>query len=113
MTQQFQIDGAGDIVLDGGNLVLVDDVAQRVTTRLRMLFGEWFLATSDGTPYLQQILIKNPNVAHVRAALRDRVLGTPGVRELRQFDLDFDLVRRKLSVDMLGIGPSGTFEVVL
>lgn len=113
MTLQLQIDADGDLVMERGNLVLVDDVAQRVTTRLRMLLGEWFLDTADGTPYLQQILVKNPNLDHVRSALRARVLNTPGVRGIRTFELSLDRVRRKLSVEMQAFGPLGLFEVVI
>lgn len=113
MTVQFQIDADGDFAVTRGNLVLVDDTAQRVTTRLRMLLGEWFLDTTDGTPYFQSILIKSPNMDHVRSAFMDRVLGTEGVRSVQSMELDFDHVRRSLSVSIIAIGPEGAFEVVI
>lgn len=58
-----------DIIVQGGDLMIVDNaerVAQQVLITLREWLGEWFLKTSDGIPYLEYILVKNPNEAHIR-----------------------------------------------
>jgi hypothetical protein len=111
VTVQFKIDALGNLELLNGNLQVVDDVAQRITTRLRMLFGEWFLDTRDGTPYLQSILIKSPNVDHIRAISRARILGTEGVIGINSLEMDFDHVRRKLSVTCEAKTETGNVEV--
>ena len=59
-----------DIVLtDDGDIMLIDNaerVAQQIVISLRFWLGEWFLDTSLGVPYLEYVLVKNPNINHVR-----------------------------------------------
>lgn len=56
-------------------------VAQAIKTRLLLLTGEWFLDTSEGTPYSTQILGKNTGPTR-DLAMKSRILKTPGVREM-------------------------------
>lgn len=108
-----QLDSAGDLVISGGTMILGDYVAQRVATRLRTLLGEWFLDTTEGTPYLQRILVSNVNLDNVRSIIRSRVLGTVGVQSIQAINLTFDAVRRKLTVVVNALGPKGAFQVAL
>lgn len=54
-------------------------VAQAVQTRLGLWMGEWFLDTTDGTPWLQGILGHNTNYD---LEIQKRILSTPGVTEI-------------------------------
>lgn len=98
----LQIDSvSGDLVLENGDLALSRDsdaIGQHILQRLRMFQGEWFLDESQGTPYYQSILGKAPNLQVVDAILKDRILGTPGVVELREFELGYEGATRKLTV---------------
>lgn len=92
-------DTNGDYVV--GVPFLVDSpelVAQLIRTRLRLWQGEWFADTSEGTPYLTDVLgeryLKNPD-----AAIRQRILGTPGVTELVAYSSSFDGSSRKFTVN--------------
>jgi hypothetical protein len=59
----------------------VQAVAQIIGTRMRLIEGEWFLDTADGTPWYTQVLGKY--TAQTRdLALQARVLGTPDVNEI-------------------------------
>lgn len=94
-------DGSG-LLITNGDLVLTqgaDAVKQHITQRLKMFTGEWFLNLSEGVPYFQNILIKNPNPDVVDGLLKSTILATPGVDELLSFDLDYDAALRKLTVD--------------
>ncbi len=74
-------------------------VAQTVLTRLLLWEGEWFLDVTEGTPWLQQIL-----GAHTKplydAAIQDRVLSTPGVNSIDQYNSQQDPASRALIVTM-------------
>ena len=85
----------GDLVLTQG----ADAVKQHVTQRLRMFTGEWFLNLSEGVPYFQNILVKNPNPDIVDSLIKDTILSTPGVDELLSFNLEYDAALRTLIVD--------------
>lgn len=95
-------DDLSGLLIKNGDLVLTtnsDAVKQHVTQRLRMFTGEWFLNLSEGVPYFQNILVKNPNPDIVDSLLKDTILSTPGVDELLSFNLDYDAALRTLIVD--------------
>jgi hypothetical protein len=72
-------------------------VGQAALTRLRLWKGEWFVDTSDGTPYRSQILGeragKNPDVA-----IKQRILGTVGVTGITAYSSSFNRTTRRMSV---------------
>lgn len=99
---KLDIDGDGDLVIENGDLVLVDGseaVRQNLLQNLRMFRGEWFLAQDQGVPYYENILIKNPNPDVVDGALKSVIINTPGVLELLSFTLDYDDSNRRLTLD--------------
>ena len=82
--------------------MLIDNaerVAQQIKINLCFWYSEWFLNTSEGTPYLEQILVKNPNISHVRQIIADRIKSVEGVRSLISFDVLYDPRRRTLDVE--------------
>jgi len=58
-----------------------DAPAQAVLTRLNLWKGEWFLDTSDGTPWQTQVLGNRTNAVR-DPVLQSRLLGTTGITEL-------------------------------
>lgn len=58
-----------------------DAVAQAVRTRLRLSTGEWFLDTTEGTPYATEILGAGTQSLY-DSAIKERVIGTPGVTSI-------------------------------
>lgn len=91
----------GDIYTQNYRLARVsgnEQIAQRISTRLKLLSGEWFLDTGQGVPWFEQILVKNPNRAIVQGALKRAILQTPGVNELVSFHIDENSVTRKIVV---------------
>lgn len=102
MTYDIAMDvSAGDIALKDNDILLIDNaerVAQQVLITLREWRGEWFLKTADGVPYLEYILVKNPNMAHVRQVLTEAIESVEGVKKCTELDLQFNRVLRTLSV---------------
>lgn len=91
----------GDLVVQNGDLMIVSNgerVAQQVLITLREWLGEWFLKTSDGVPYLEYILVKNPNEAHVRQILTEAIENVEGVKKVTELEFMFNRILRTLTV---------------
>lgn len=91
----------GDLVVQNGDLMIVNNgerVAQQVLITLREWLGEWFLKTSDGVPYLEYILVKNPNEAHVRQILTKAIKSVEGVKNVTELEFIFNRILRTLTV---------------
>ncbi|WP_440339549.1 hypothetical protein [Megasphaera sp.] len=91
----------GDLVVRNGDLMIVNNgerVAQQVLITLREWLGEWFLKTSDGVPYLEYILVKNPNEAHVRQVLSEAIQSVEGVKGVTELEFTFNRILRTLTV---------------
>ena len=92
----------GDLLLQNNDLMVIDNaerVAQQILITLRFWFAEWFLDTTQGLPYLEYILVKNPNVNHVRQILTEAILSVEGVQTIDDMILDFDARNRRLYVE--------------
>lgn len=92
----------GDLLINNGDLMIIDNaerVAQQILITLRFWYAEWFLDTTQGVPYLEYILVKNPNINHVRQILTEKILSVEGVQTLDSMTLDFDERNRRLYVE--------------
>lgn len=99
-----------DLLFENNELVIVtsqQEVKQRLEQRLQTFLGEWFLNTSEGVPYYQDILKKNPNTGLVEAKLKNTITQTPGVDELLEFEFTFDRAAREASLKFRARGASG------
>lgn len=68
-------------------------VAQAIDTRLRLMTGEWFLDTTEGTPYAEQIV--GTQTLYTRdPAIKSRIINTPGVEELVAYASSTDQDRK-------------------
>lgn len=56
-----------------------DRVAQQIKITLGFWKGEWFLDTRQGVPYIERILVKNPNSSHIRQVLQEQIASVDGV----------------------------------
>lgn len=91
-----------DIVLKGGEVLLIDNaerIAQQILISLRFWLGEWFLNTRQGVPYLEYILVKNPNETHIKQVLTDAIKEVDGVDLVTNMDLSLNRIKRALTVE--------------
>lgn len=72
--------------------------AQSVKTRLQLLRSEWFLDTSAGVPYLQEICVKPASLPLAEGIIKRTILGTDGVAAIVSFALDLNSGTRKLTI---------------
>jgi hypothetical protein len=91
-------DAYGDILITNNSPAIItglQEIAQRVTQRLRTFYGEWFLDQTVGVKYFQEILKKNPNETLRDALLRDEISNTPGVTSIESFQFTVDSATRQ------------------
>ena len=100
-----------DLVIENHDLQLIDgddEIRQRLKTRLLLFRGEWFLDTTVGVPYYQDILVKNPNLGNVDAIFKAEILDTVGVNQLIEYQSEYDNSLRKLNVTFTVSTENGT-----
>lgn len=93
---------SNDLVIKNNDLILIDNaerVAQQVLITLRFWLGEWFLDTRQGVPYLEYVLVKNPNMNHIRQILAEKIQSVEGVNSIVSLDFDFRRITRELYVN--------------
>lgn len=109
-----KLDENGDYTFGTRNDFHVDSpeaVAQAVKTRLALWKGEWFLDTSDGTPWNEQVLGVRSRGKNYDATIRQRILRTPGVSEISDYSSSFDGDSRKLTVSTTITTAYGTTKI--
>ncbi len=107
MAIDLKLDSDHDLAIENFDLVLisgVDQIIQKIDIRLRFYLGEWFLDTSVGLPYYENVLKKDYDIGLLESAFKAQILGTDGVDSLLEFDLFLDNGTRILTV---------TFKVVI
>jgi hypothetical protein len=96
-----RLDPLGDMTFGAGALNFWRDqaegVAQNVGSRLRLLRGEWFLDTSEGTPWQGGVLGTGTRQT-ADLVIRQRIVQTEGVDELVSYASSFNPDTRRFSV---------------
>lgn len=92
-----QLDNLGDYSIGAFYTDIPQAVAQAVQTRLRLFAGEWFLDTTDGTPWRTEVLGKYTRETY-DTVIQQRILSTPGVVGIATYASTFDGDRRALTV---------------
>ncbi len=90
-----------DLLTVDNDLLLIDNaerIAQQICITLKFWLSEWFLNKNDGVPYLERIMIKNPNMSHIRQILREKIMSVDGVDSVSALNLSLDKENRTLSV---------------
>jgi hypothetical protein len=76
----------------------LDWIRQKLQIRLQFFYGEWYLDTTQGVKYFDEIFIKNPTLARIQSILRAVITDTPEVNELLEMQCELDNTKRQLSV---------------
>lgn len=93
-------DADGDYTFGrGDNTWLINSpetVAQAIKTRFLLWYGQWFLDTTTGTPWIQSVLGKQkPEIYNM--AIRQRILDTAGVDSISDFNTTVNSATRRVS----------------
>ena len=93
--------GTHDLQLVNGDLLVINNkerIAQQLRVTLWEWLGEWFLDARDGVPYREYILVKNPNMKHIRQVLSESIMKVDGVNRIDELNLKYDPKNRTLIV---------------
>jgi hypothetical protein len=98
------LDANGDMTFgQGSENFLVNSpaaVAQLVMTRMKLFRGEWFLDVTEGMPWSQEVLGKQPQATY-DLAIRDHILDTQGVLEIVSYSSTRNPDTRALTVTVV------------
>lgn len=74
--------------------------AQAVDTRLRLNYGEWYLAPTDGTPWSTKVLGRYTETTR-DPTVRGRIASTQGVNVIQQYSSVLDRDTRAYAVQVV------------
>jgi hypothetical protein len=100
-----------DLVVQNNDLVIIDGltaIQQDILQRLSFFLSEWFLDNTQGLPWFQQILVKNPVQGNVDTIFRNAILETPGVKQLTKYSFVPNFSARTCSVSFIAQTTQGT-----
>jgi hypothetical protein len=91
--KDFALTSDNDLDMSGTDMNLVNDIfqlSQNLKIRLQTFLGEWYLNTTIGIPYFQEIFIKNPNEIVVTNYLKKVIKETDGIINIKDFSFVYD-----------------------
>lgn len=102
--------GTGDLYVPDNGVIrmtsgTLETLAQRLRIKLRTFMGEWFLDTTIGVPYYQDILgVKNPDLGIIASIFRRQLLADPDVDSVPRLDVALNSDRSlSVVIDVYGI----------
>lgn len=104
----------GDIATSGVQFLTdKEEIAQTIVTRLQLFLGEYFRDISEGTPWFQQVMIKNGSLDLKESAIKTRIIQTNGVTRLNSFEADFDINTRTYTIKAGVLTTFGETSIIL
>ena len=91
-----------DLIIADGDFIVIDNaerVAQQIKIQLLTWLGEWFLDTTHGVPYLDYILVKNPNLELIASIFREQIMKVDDVDFVNSLEIDYDAQTRTMTVE--------------
>lgn len=90
------LDSNGDLFLSPkGDIVLGDSVAQKIRIKLLWLEGEWKWDREKGMPYMESLLVKNPDTDFFEGVIRSKIFEVDEITEVKEVSVTYDNKSRK------------------
>ena len=105
----LSIDGHGDLVTVTG----LEALRQKINQRLSLFKGSWFLDTTAGVPYFQEIIKKPVDPGLVASILNQEILKESEVLDIGEVEADFDPETRKFNYKATPKTIYGSIEVTI
>lgn len=113
MIRDIKLTSLGDLDLSTYSMEFAlnaDYITQKLSVVLRTFLGEWFLDTSAGIPYFEDILKKNFDPTRVETVIKSAILDVPGVDQITSFDMSL-INPRELVVSFVVTTDFGELEI--
>jgi len=78
-----------------------DYYEQKIMIELRFFRGEWFLDTTKGIPYFQEIFIKGVNQADVDSIFKAAILSVSGISSLLSYESEKIIGTREYQISFV------------
>lgn len=91
-----------DLIIADGDLIAIDNaerVAQQIKIQLLTWLGEWFLDITHGVPYLDYILVKNPNIELARSIFKEQIMKVDDVDDVTSLEIYYNATERTMVVE--------------
>jgi len=111
MSLTLKLDDNNDIDLVNNNFVLISGVnalRDRLATNLRTFQGEWYLDTTLGIPFFEQVFKKAVNVGALYTIFSGAIRRTAGVSAINSLQFDQDNATRNLDITFSVTADDGT-----
>ena len=89
-----------DLIIADGDLIAIDNaerVAQQIKIQLLTWLGEWFLDITHGVPYLDYILVKNPNIELARSIFKEQIMKVDDVDDVTSLEIYYNATERTMA----------------
>ena len=103
---------ADDLVIENGNLALVDGseaIAQRIRQHLQTWKTEHFIDVTRGVDWLRFFAVST-GYEQKKQILRREIMSVKGVLALNNLDMEYDVANRKLTVTFKATSEYGSIE---
>lgn len=102
MSKDLKLNSNHDLMFKNNRLVLVDGAnqkAQQIKIALLTFLGEWFLDTSHGVPYFEQVLLKQVDKVKIENVFRQKIAAVKDVKRVLKLNTQIDRKERLLLVE--------------
>lgn len=101
MSKGLALNASNDLIISGSNFVRSSGaayVAQKLRSRLQLIYGESILDETEGIEYFSSIFVKPVDLQAVASIFKTTIINTDGVNKLLTFNYDLDTTQRELTV---------------
>jgi len=86
----------GDLYLSPqGDILLENSILQKIKIKLKWLEGEWRWKKEEGLPYLESLLVKNPDTDSFESLIREKIFEVDEVTDVKNVSIIFDSQTRQ------------------
>lgn len=94
----------GDLhISDDGDIAVGNSIAQKIRIKLLWFAGEWKWNKEEGIPYLEGLLVKNPNIDYFESLIRQKIFEIDEITEVKDVSVSYDRKKRSATVSFVAM----------